>query len=233
MLAISNDEATKWSGLLVRSGMSLEESIGFQKEIFIGLTKIYGNEALTSKMVKDVAKSKWAINLATAGNIVQLTQLAAKAHAWGTSIDDIYTNTQKLGKAEEAITQSRQMQLGFGVQMNVRHMQYLAQTGKEGQLQQMLVDKAQEATAKMGGNFDNLALAQREILASAIAEGDVQKARLMLLGEEAVESQRILTTEEKMAKTMTDMLDLQRAQRDELANWDTHINNIKKNLFDK
>jgi hypothetical protein len=232
MLALSNDEASEWAGLLMRSGMSLEESVKFQKEVFVGITKIYGNEALTSKIVKDVAKSKWAINLATAKNLTQLSALAAKAHAWGSTIDEIYETTHKLGKAEAAINAARELQIAFRVQINARHMQYLAQTGKEYQLQQMLVDKANESVVKMGGNFDKLALAQRQILANLISGGDIQKARLMLLGEEATKTQKVLSTEEQMAETMSKMLEMQTAQRDEFANWDTWVRSVKKNVFE-
>jgi len=68
----------------------------------------------------------------------------------------------------------------FGIQLNTRQLQFMAQTGQEVQLAEYLVDTFKDNI----GTFDELTLAQRQFIADTIASGDVIKARTMLLGRE-------------------------------------------------
>jgi len=214
-LGISTEHSAKIASFQERSGMSLEESLDFQREIFSVLKKQFKSNGLTSKMIETIADSEWAILNYSKGNVIETARIAANAHAWNVSIDEIYATAHKLSKAEESIEMSRKAQLMFGMNINARQMQYMAQMGKEGQLAEYLVDQFRQ----QAGNFDDLSLSQKQFIADSIAGGNIIKARTMLLGREEQIQEDMVDPVQTQTDLMKEQTDLLKAQTDQLASF--------------
>jgi hypothetical protein len=212
-LGISTEHSAKIASFQERSGMSLEQSLDFQREIFGVLKKQFKSNGLTSKMIESIADSEWAILNYSKGNVIETARIAANAHAWNMSIDEIYATAHKLSKAEQAIEMSRKAQLMFGMNINARQMQYMAQMGKEGDLVEYLVDQFKEQS----GSFDDLSLSQKQFIADSIAGGNIIKARTMLLGREEQIQEDMVDPVKTQTDLMKEQNELLKAQTDQLA----------------
>jgi len=120
----------------------------------------------------------------------------------------------KLSKAEEAIETARKFQLGFGIQLNARQMQYNAQTGKHLDNMNMMVRSLKD----QGIQFGQLTLAQQQIVADSIAGGDLVKANNILLGKQKNIAEESLSPQQQMTKSMENQNNLLTAMRDTMAN---------------
>jgi len=148
--------------------------------------------------------------------------------------------SQAMAEAEKAIEISRKAQLMFGINLNARQMQYMAQMGQEVDLAEMLVDQFKSNI----GQFDQLSLAQRKFIADTIAGGDVLKARTMLLGRETELSEQAndlakeakdpalqqLEVTRETNKLMKDNTELLFASIDNLANYNTKLTMTRNEL---
>lgn len=222
-LGISDEHSAKIAANQNRAGMSLKASVKFQKDLFKELKKQFKGQALTSKMMEQIADSNWAILTYSKGNVKETARIAANAHAWNVSIDEIYSTAHKLSKAEEAIEMSRKAQLMFGLKLNARQMQYMAQTGKEADLVEYLVKTFRTQV----GDFDQLTLVQRQYIADSIASGDIIKARTMLLGDAEKGELKVKSVQEQQLDLQRDSNKLLEAQTNNLAVYYKNLNEIK------
>ena len=216
-LGITSEESAKIAGYQSRGGISLKESLSFQVELFNTLKKTFKSNSLTSKMMSSIANSEWAIMNYSKGNVAETVKIAAHAHAWKVEIDEIYSMTQAMAESEKAIETSRKAQLMFGIDLNARQMQYMAQTGKEEQLSTMLLDSFRD----MNTEFDDLTLTQRRFIADTIASGDINKARIMLLGRESELTEDLTPPLERQTNLLAEQVELQKLQNDYLAAYQT------------
>jgi len=118
---------------------------------------------------------------------------------------------------------SRKAQLMFGIKLNARQMQYLAQTGKEADLTEYLVKTFRTQV----GDFDQLTLSQKQYIADSIASGDILKARNMLLGDEEKQKIKTKTVEEEQRDIQKESNEILKAQTNDLAVYYKQLNEVK------
>jgi len=216
-MGISNEESAKMAGIMTRLGFTLEDAVDFQRDLYQTIRSSYGSQVLTSKVMSKITQSNFAVLMYSQKNRDALAKIAMQAHEWNVEIDDIYQTSMKLAKAESAIETSRKFQLAFGIKLNARQMQFNAQTGKHQQNLQMIIDSLKS----QGVEYGNLVLAQQQIVADAIAGGDLSKAAVMLAGRRLDTTEKTLTPEEKMVGFMEEQNMLLSAMHDRLANYGT------------
>jgi len=222
-LGIADEQSAKIAANQNRVGMSLKDSVKFQKDVYKQIKVQFKSNALTSKVMEKISESNWAILNYSKGNVKETARIAANAHAWGVSIDEIYATAHKLSKAEESIEMSRKAQLMFGIKLNARQMQYLAQTGKEADLTEYLVKTFRTQV----GDFDQLTLSQKQYIADSIASGDILKARNMLLGDEEKQKIKTKTVEEEQRDIQKESNEILKAQTNDLAVYYKQLNEVK------
>lgn len=79
-MGISNEESAKMAGYMTRAGITLEDAVGFQKQIYGLIKNSYGTNVLTSKVMSKITQSNFSIFLYTSKNADQLAKIAMQAH---------------------------------------------------------------------------------------------------------------------------------------------------------
>lgn len=227
-LGIVGESSAKIAAYQARSGMSLDESLDSQKSIFSVLKKQFKSNALTSKIIEDIANSQFSILSYSRGNVDETARVAAHAHAWKVEIDEIYRTAMALSEAEKSIELARKAQLMFGLQLNARQLQFMAQTGQEVDLTTYLVDQFKDNI----NSFDTLVLSQKQFIADTIAGGDLIKARTMLLGRESELVNNLTDPIKEQTDLMKEQTVLLQAQNDYLASYQFKYAMERRKLWD-